>query len=233
MSQALYQRIAASLRERIPSGGHPEGDVMPSENELADAYRTSRVTVRKAFHILEGEGLVVAKQGKGYIVQPPRTSVFTIIFGEDAGGGSYRCLEVNVIPPDPEVRRALELREGQYVIAIRRVLERSGSPVAYDEKYIPYERGTPTVEMELHFSEFPELFASRFPTGSLRTEMCIRSSLPPERARKALGCGEERLLTLERLVFSPEGTRIGFGLEYLSAQYGPLKAVSGPAVTEP
>ena len=232
MSQALYQRIAASLRERILSGGHPAGDVMPSENELADAYRTSRVTVRKAFHILEGEGLVVAKQGKGYIVQPPRSSVFTIVFGEDAGGGSYRCLEVNVIPPDPEVRQALGLREGQYVIAIRRVLERAGAPVAYDEKYLPYERGAPTVEMELHFSEFPDLFSSRFPSAALRTELSIRAALPPERARKALGCGEETLLTLERLVFSPEGERIGFGLEYLTPAYGPLKAASGPAVPE-
>ena len=233
MSQALYQRIAASLRERILSGGHVVGDVMPSENELAGAYRTSRVTVRKAFHILEGEGLVAAKQGKGYIVQPPRSAVFTMIFGEDVEEDGYRCLEVNVVPPEAEVALALGLREGQFVVTIRRVLERAGTPVAYDEKYLPYERGTPTVEMELHFSEFPDLFANRFPPVALRTELSIRTALPPERARSALGCGAETLLTLERLVFSPEGDRIGFGLEYLTPAYGPLKAASGPAVPEP
>jgi GntR family transcriptional regulator len=232
MSQALYQRIAASLRQRILSGGHAAGDVMPSENELAGAYRTSRVTVRKAFHILESEGLVVAKQGKGYIVQPPRSTVYTLMFGEDAEGDRYRCLEVNIVPPEEEVARALSLREGQFVIAIRRVLERAGSPVAYDEKYIPYERGRPDVELELHFSEFPELFADRFVSAALRTELRILAVPPPERARNALGCGAEPLLTLEKRILSPEGEPIGFGREYLTGGYGALTAFSGPSPAE-
>lgn len=232
MSQALYQRIAASLRQRILSGGHTVGDVMPSENELAGAYRTSRVTVRKAFQILESEGLIKPRQGKGYIVQPPRNTIFTMVFGEDAEPENYRCLEVSIVPPEPEIARILELKEGQPVIAIRRVLEREGDPVAYDEKFIPYERGKPAVEMELRFSEFPDLFADRFASVSLRTEMRISVSLPPERARKALGCGEASLLTLEKLILSPEGQRIGFGLEYLSPRYGSLKAVSGPAPSD-
>ena len=229
MSQALYQRIAAALRQRILSGGHAVGDVMPSENELAGAYRTSRVTVRKAFHILESEGLVVARQGKGYIVQPPRSSVFTMIFDEESGSGRFRCLEVTILPAEPETAQALGLREGQPVISIRRVLEREGTAVAYDEKYIPYERGRPVVEQELHFSEFGDLLSDRFASVSLRTELRVRASLPPERARKALDCGEEKLLTLEKLVLSPQGERLGYGLEYLTARYGPLLAASGPA----
>ncbi len=225
MSQALYQRIAASLRQRILSGGHVTGDVMPSENELSQAYHTSRVTVRKAFQILESEGLIKARQGKGYIVQPPRSSVFTLVFGEESD--SYRCLAVDIQLPEPETVRLLGLREGQPVISIRRVLERDGSPVAYDEKYIPYERGRPVVEQELHFSEFPDLLADRFATLSLRTELHIRTAFPPERVRRVLGCRQEKLLTLEKLVLSAEGERLGFGLEYLTPQYGPLKASSG------
>ena len=229
MSKPLYQRIAASLRERILSGGHAVGDVMPSENELAGAYRTSRVTVRKAFHILEAEGLVAAKQGKGYIVQPPRSTLFTMVFGESGEGDRYRCLEANIVQAEPAVALALGLREGQPVITIRRVLERSGSPVAYDEKYIPYERGSPAVELELNFSEFPDLLSGRFASVALRTELRIQASPPPERVRKALDCGEDKLISLEKLVLSPEGEPVGFGLEYLTPQFGPLTAVSGPA----
>ena len=232
MSQALYQRIAAALRQRILSGGHTVGDVMPSENELAGAYRTSRVTVRKAFHILESEGLVVAKQGKGYIVQPPRSTVFTMIFDEEAGAGHFRILEVTILPAEIGPAQALELPEGHPVIAIRRILEREGTAVAYDEKYIPYERGTPAVEMELRFSEFPDLLSDRFASVSLRTELRIRTALPPERARKALGCGADKLITLEKLVLSPEGQRVGYGLEYLTPRYGPLLASSGPIPAE-
>ena len=230
MSQALYQRIAASLRERILSGGHPEGDVMPSENELAGAYRTSRVTVRKAFHILESEGLVVAKQGKGYIVQPPRSTVYTMIFDEEAGSGRFRCLEVSILPAEPEVAQALGLRAGQLVIAIRRVLEREGAPVAYDEKYIPYERGRPIVEKELNFSEFTDLLSDRFASVSLRTEMRIGVDVAPSYAWPSLGCGEgERLLVVERLIRTADGQRVGFSREFLTPAFGPLYAVSGHA----
>ena len=231
MSQALYQRIAASLRQRILSGGHPVGDVLPSENELAGAYRTSRVTVRKAFQILESEGLIKARQGKGYIVQPPQHTVFTLVFGPDPGQGRYRFLEVNIATPDERLSRELSLREGQPVIAIRRLLERAGEPVAYDEKFLPYERGRPALELELRFSEFPELFADRS-SAFLRTEMQITTSRPPPHVRLALGVEEDRLITVEQLIRDAEGVPIGFGREYLTQAYGPLKASSGYAAAE-
>jgi len=227
MSRALYQHIAASLRQRILSGGHPAGDILPSENELAGAYRTSRVTVRKAFQILESEGLIKARQGKGYIVQPPRHEIFTMVFGQEPDGEQYRCLEVSILSPDPAVSEKLDLMDGQPVIAIRRILERKGQPVAYDEKYIPYERGKPIVEAELRFSEFPDLFADRFVSVSLRTEMQIFVERPPERVSRILSGSEEPLMTVERLILTTDGRRIGYGIEYLLPEFGPLKATSG------
>ena len=227
MSEALYMRIAASLRQRILSGGHPVGDVLPSENELADAYRTSRTTARKAFQVLEGEGLIKPRQGKGYIVQPPRHAVFTLIFGEAGEGGKYRYLGVNILEPDAEVSRMLRLRNGQLVISVRRVLEKDGVPVAFDEKFIPYERGVPSVEVELHFADFPDMFADRFDSMSLRTEMELRAELPPDYVLNTLGRGEERLLTAARLVLASEDQRVGFGRQYMTPEFGPLKAGSG------
>ena len=228
--QALYQRIAAALRQRILSGGHPEGDFLPSENELADAYRTSRVTVRKAFQILESEGLIRARQGKGYQVLPPRHTVFTLTFDESADRDNYRFLEVNVVPPELSVSRVLQLSDGHLVIDIRRLLEREGVPVAYDEKFIPYERGKPSIELELRYSEFPDLFASRFASVSLRTEMRIGIDVAPVYARAALGCGgEDRLMVVERLILTTDGQRVGFSREFLTPAFGPLYAVSGHA----
>ena len=227
MSAPLYQRIAASLRERILSGGHPAGDMLPSENELAGAYRTSRTTARKAYQILESEGLIKPRQGKGYIVQPPKHAVFTLIFGESGEQGKYRYQGVDICQPDGEATRMLGLHDGQLVIAVRRVLERDGVPVACDEKFIPYERGVPSVEAELHFSEFTDLFAARYGAAALRTEMFIRAETPPAEIGAALDTGAERLLTVTRLVLTTEGQRVGFGRMYLTEAFGPLRADSG------
>ena len=232
MSQALYQRIAAALRQRILSGGHPAGDLLPSENELAGAYHTSRVTVRKAFDLLVAEGLIKARQGKGYIVQPPRHGEYTLYFGSGEEPGHYRCEEVRLLPPDQEISRALNLHNGQLTVVIRRVLEREGVSVACDEKYIPYERGSPTVERELSSARQPEELTDRTEEVSLRTEMTLRVAPPPPEVRKALGCGKEGLLMTERLFLALEGKPLGLSRTYLTSDYGPLSAVAGLPVTE-
>ncbi|WP_174545573.1 winged helix-turn-helix domain-containing protein [Nocardiopsis dassonvillei] len=65
---ALHVEIAAKLRARIRQGIYPPGSVLPSESALAASEGASRSTVRAALGVLEGEGLVVAKQGRGRVV---------------------------------------------------------------------------------------------------------------------------------------------------------------------
>src|SRR6266567_6092979 len=57
---------------------------MPSENELARRYRTSRPTVRRAIAHLKAEGLVISEQGSGTFVRPkPRVRILVT-------GSNYR-----------------------------------------------------------------------------------------------------------------------------------------------
>ena len=228
MEQALYLRIAGELREAIVAGVYGTDDTLPSENELALRYATSRVTVRKSLHVLESEGLVRPRQGKGYIVQPPRHTLFTLVFGDSGEQGRYRYQEVTMVTPEREVTEALNMRKGQLAIAARRVLERNGRNVAYDEKFIPYERGVPSIELELHFSEFPDMFTDRFVSMSLRTEMTIdMEPLPTHVARALQAAAAQPLLVVNRLILTADGQPVGYGKQYLTADYGPLRAKSG------
>ncbi|QUX29685.1 winged helix-turn-helix transcriptional regulator [Nocardiopsis akebiae] len=54
----------ASLR----ASSYPPGSTLSPENALAGSEGASRSTVRAALQILESEGLVVAKQGRGRVV---------------------------------------------------------------------------------------------------------------------------------------------------------------------
>lgn len=65
---ALHVEIAARVRARIREGIYPPGSVLPSESALAASEGASRSTVRAALGLLEGEGLVVARQGRGRVV---------------------------------------------------------------------------------------------------------------------------------------------------------------------
>ena len=252
MPEPLYLRISDELRRDILAGALRTGDALPSENELAGRYGTSRVTVRKSLDVLESEGLVRSRHGKGYFVLPPKYTTFTMYFGESQADGQFRFQEVNMLRPNAEVAEALLLHRHQMVIVTRRVLERGGRPVAYDEKFIPYERGVPSIEFELHYAEFPDMFEGRFTPISLHTEMTIGVETAPEHVALALGLkAEAPLLTVSRLIRTgddkaedrptgkpegkptgkpvekPTGKPVGYGKQYLTEGFGKLTAKSG------
>ena len=57
-SDTAYSAVASGLRKRILDGRIQPGEQLPTERELCDLYRTSRITVRRALQILEEERLV-------------------------------------------------------------------------------------------------------------------------------------------------------------------------------
>lgn len=65
--KAPYKVITDFLREKIYKEYGP-GDKIPSENELANMFRVSKLTARKAIDKLVSEGLLVRVQGIGTFV---------------------------------------------------------------------------------------------------------------------------------------------------------------------
>ncbi|MBE5906284.1 MAG: GntR family transcriptional regulator [Lachnospiraceae bacterium] len=65
----IYQQIATQLRSDILEQRIPSGEYLPSIRGLAKELRISVITTMKAYEILEKEGLVVAVQGKGFLVR--------------------------------------------------------------------------------------------------------------------------------------------------------------------
>jgi GntR family transcriptional regulator len=61
----LYLRIARELRDRIEGGAYPDGERIPTEAELCDEFRVSRITVRQALGLLDRERLVSRERGRG------------------------------------------------------------------------------------------------------------------------------------------------------------------------
>ena len=74
----VYRQIADDLRRKVRSGEYAPGHQLPSERELVDTYRASRVTVRQAIAVLRTEGLVEAQHGRGLFVRNhPRIQRFS------------------------------------------------------------------------------------------------------------------------------------------------------------
>ncbi|MEX0928335.1 MAG: GntR family transcriptional regulator [Balneolales bacterium] len=71
MKTAKY--IADRIRLFITTKQFQVGDVLPSTRQLAKQLDTSFHTVRKAYHMLSGEGLLRIEKGRGFIVNRQNT----------------------------------------------------------------------------------------------------------------------------------------------------------------
>ena len=68
----LYQQIKDLLLESLQAGEWQPGQPIPSEMDLAERYKVSQGTVRKAIDALAAENVVVRHQGKGTFVASHR-----------------------------------------------------------------------------------------------------------------------------------------------------------------
>ncbi len=75
---ALYQQVAAEIRNAIAAGEFPPGAALPSEAQLIDRYKVSRPTVRNAISALRSEGLIEVIHGKGSFVRAVPAPAVTI-----------------------------------------------------------------------------------------------------------------------------------------------------------
>lgn len=66
--RGLPEELAAIIISRIEGGDFKLGDVLPSEQALAEIYMVSRTVVREALARLKYEGIITSKRGSGPVV---------------------------------------------------------------------------------------------------------------------------------------------------------------------
>jgi DNA-binding GntR family transcriptional regulator len=143
MAVLKYEEIAESLRARIAAGEFEPGAIVPSGRDLAEQWAVSRATVIKAMDVLRADGVVVAKQGTGFVVTDApvarpagahRAGSLRI-----TGGMPYRRIgEPGRQEPPQHVAAALRMEPGVTALRRVRVLQLpDGSPHSYVEAWFP------------------------------------------------------------------------------------------------
>ncbi len=64
----IYEQIAAQIKGMILNGTLKEGEALPSMRNLAQDLRISVITTKRAYEILESEGLIESYTGRGSFV---------------------------------------------------------------------------------------------------------------------------------------------------------------------
>jgi GntR family transcriptional regulator len=70
-----YEQVADDLRQQVQTGALTPGERLPSEEALASRYRVGLPTLRQALSVLQAEGLIEKRHGRGNFIREPRQRV--------------------------------------------------------------------------------------------------------------------------------------------------------------
>jgi GntR family transcriptional regulator len=207
----LYQQIKALLTQSLQSGEWKPGELMPSEVELAARFKVSQGTVRKAIDELASENLVMRRQGKGTFVathHEERAHFRFLKLMPDAGVPHHpdnRILEVKRLRAPPEVGQLLDLKSGDAVIYIKRLMSFDGAPTILEELWLPGAifKGLTAERLDQYKGPMYGLFESEFGTRMIRAAEKIRAVGADPGAAELLGVAAGTpLLLAERVSFT-------------------------------
>ena len=104
----LYQQVRIELLGFIQSSKLKPGDMLPSENELAQAYQVSRQTIRQAISLLGAENLVERTPGRGTTICKGRNRLMFFLDQSFA----QQMIEMDIKPHSEVLRKKIITLDG-------------------------------------------------------------------------------------------------------------------------
>lgn len=142
VASPLYQQLYDAIMEKIALGEYQVGNQIPSEEQLSQIYKVSRITVRSAIQKLCDDNVLVKKHGKGTFVSLP---VYTEMVSAE-GSFTKSCLQMGQVPSteiifkglrnvDKRICSQLNIDEQEKVIHIQRLRLIDGRASMLEEDY--------------------------------------------------------------------------------------------------
>ena len=189
--QPLYIQVADELKREIDKGIYPAGSKLPSENQLVELLKVSRVTVRKALQQLNDLGYTFSEKGKGTFVKSNKLRHDFLSmsgFAQEAAGSGLEAKNIvdafEVVPADELVAEKLNIAQGDPVNFARRLRLINEQVVSYEEFYIPRVLLPNLTQQDLEGSKFEYL--SRHGIEMVKTQQKLIPALPDDAAQKLL-----------------------------------------------
>jgi len=206
----LYQQIKALIIAQLQAGEWKAGESIPSELDLAKRFGVSQGTVRKAIDEMAADNLLVRRQGKGTFVathaeQKVQYRFLRLMPDEGKESLERQLLDCRRQRAPAAIAKQLQMRSGDAMVEVRRLLSRQGVPVVLDDIWLPGDlfKGLTTERLNQHRGPFYGLFEAEFGVHMIRAQEKIRAVAADEESAALLQVAVGTpLLSVERLSFT-------------------------------
>jgi GntR family transcriptional regulator len=214
----LYAQVEAALVARIADGTYPPGTQLPNEATLLSAFGISRTTLQKTVQNLINRGLIEIRRGKGTFVSQPRlTQELTELSGfvedmrEHGRHATARLLSKKIENASDLVARKLSLEPGTPVVHIQRIRIADGTPLSFDETWLPKELGEKIIENDLEVEPIFALLEQKYDTPLLTAEYRLEAVLANKLVAQALEIkAGSAIFLIERTSYGEQGVPVDY-----------------------
>ncbi|MDN4526430.1 GntR family transcriptional regulator [Fictibacillus fluitans] len=147
-SAPLYEQLKNEIHKKIKAGELRPDDQIPSERELVEQYKVSRITVRQAINLAEKEGLVKRVHGVGTFVNHPKIKQelssfndFQSTLQQQGMIASTKLYGSEIITSDFQLSRLLDINVVERVRKLELIGYGDRVPVVYYNSYFPFAAG--------------------------------------------------------------------------------------------
>lgn len=202
-----YIPIYNQLYEDIISGMYEKGSLLPSEHILSEKYHVSRNTLRQALTILNQDGYIYKKQGKGTFVsydkeKKQKDKIYNFLTEDALEAVTRMDIDYNFGLPTKIAQIKLQLADGEEVLASNNVYVGENGPIGQSFLQIPVailEENQIDMESEEQLKEFMNKNVYR---SASETELSVQLMEADEQVVPFLGIEPGTpILHFEQLLF--------------------------------
>lgn len=220
---AYYYQIQLDILKNIEKGVWGKGSFIPSERELANKYKVSRVTVRHALANLSVEGILEKMKGKGILVsdRDGKQRMLNRLIGfyqylEEKG---YKIISKIIsnseILPDSFIRSVLDLKEDEKVYKIERLRIVNDKPLYYSIIYVSKDMYPDLLNNDLIHLSFYNILRDKYGIEIFRAKRSLYARPAPRSIAKLMDISEgDPMQVYENITYMKNDKPIEYSINY-------------------
>lgn len=231
MAELIYQQIIKKIKKQIFAQEFADMK-LPDERSLAEHYRVSRSTIKRALNHMAQEGIIFKKRGSGTFINPlylKNNTVFnydsssnlgiTDSFQHNGQKPKIKVLDFKVIPATKELQQDLFLEEGEFVYEIIRLRLFDKTAFMIETGYIPIKLLPGLKKADLSHSIF-NLVEKDLKQAVTKSFMSVYAEPSNQKDQKLLKLAPtEPIGVMEGIFFLDNGTPFEFSKMRLHYRY--------------
>lgn len=211
MLNSQYRHLQTYFKDLIRQKTLKAGTKLPSEREIGEQFKLTRVTVRQALQNLEAEGLIYRQNRRGWFVTPPAVIYdpashlsFNLYVSKQGGIPHTEKLMQQVEPATAEIAQLMGIQEHTPILFLHRRRYIDQRPVLIEKIYINIDL-LPGIEKEELSQSLGQLLKQKYQLEYRDMDLVFKSTSLPSHAANDLGISTGQAgLHIERINYTSD-----------------------------